>query len=184
MRRFLTHRPRSSCLPRQRRAGEDRPSHTRRSGRRSKSIRRMTQGAQGGLDPPGRAEDGPKAQDWLGRCACTGSHKPAQNFQDIIWLRSGDRAHQGPQPALPVPPPCSDTPPAIAEPPPWPRCACAIAMALPWHTCERGSDVPHPSIDTGSTSPLRRPLPTAPLCTRARTSGSQPSSMPWSPTSL
>ena len=51
-------------------------------------------GRAGGAGPPGSGGGWAESKDWLGRGACTGSHKPAQNFQDIIWLRSRDRALQ------------------------------------------------------------------------------------------
>ena len=48
-------------------------------------------GRAGGAGPPGSGGEWAEGKDWLGRGACTGSHKPAQNFQDI----SGSEAATG-----------------------------------------------------------------------------------------
>ena len=68
----------------------------------------MTQGAQGGLDPPGRAEGGPKARtDWVGARAQarTSLHKTSNTS---LRLRSRDRARQASRPtlSLSLPPYC------------------------------------------------------------------------------
>ena len=88
----------------------------------------MTQGAQGGLDPPGRAENGPMARtDWVGARAQarTSLHKTSKTS-------SGSEAAtgltKGPNLLYLYPRLVRAPPPAIAEP----RHGPGARVPLPW----------------------------------------------------